>query len=149
MITGQYGSGIAFSQGVEKGSLAEVDNTTTTLLMLLYSLLFAARWWFPEDASLRQDQAFSLFWHFCSPVHIYSLPLIMLHMQCRSLLASTLDEYSRLLCSPFSPFFLLSGCCNQMVESRSQMPPLMPATTRRPLTTRSSQEAPRQEALPF
>ena len=32
MITGQYGSGIAFSQGVEKGSLAEVDNTTTTLL---------------------------------------------------------------------------------------------------------------------
>ena len=25
------GSGIAFSQGVEKGSLAEVDNTTTTL----------------------------------------------------------------------------------------------------------------------
>ena len=31
MITGQYGSGIAFSQGVEKGSLAEVDNTTTTL----------------------------------------------------------------------------------------------------------------------
>ena len=39
MITGQYGSGIAFSQGVEKGSLAEVDNTTTTLVMLLYSLL--------------------------------------------------------------------------------------------------------------
>ena len=31
MIIGQYGSGIAFSQGVEKGSLAEVDNTTTTL----------------------------------------------------------------------------------------------------------------------
>ena len=31
MITGQYGSGIAFSLGVEKGSLAEVDNTTTTL----------------------------------------------------------------------------------------------------------------------
>ena len=32
MRIGQYGSGIAFSQGVEKGSLAEVDNTTTTLL---------------------------------------------------------------------------------------------------------------------
>ena len=73
--------------------------------MLLYSLLFAARWWFPEDVSLRQDQTFSLFWHFCSPVHIYSLPLIMLHMQCRSLLASTLDEYSVLLCPPFPPFF--------------------------------------------
>ena len=28
MRNGQYGSGIAFSQGVEKGSLAEVDNTT-------------------------------------------------------------------------------------------------------------------------
>ena len=124
--------------------------------MLLYSLLFAARWWFTEDASLRQDQAFSLFWHFCSPVHIYNLSLIMLHMQCRSLLASTLDEYSRLLCYPFSPFFLLSGYCNQMVESRSQMPPLtttttprVPTTIWRPPTTRSSQEAPRQEALPF
>ena len=39
MRNGQYGSGIAFSQGVEKGSLAKVDNTITTLLMLLYSLL--------------------------------------------------------------------------------------------------------------
>ena len=51
MITGQYGSGISFSQGVEKGSPAEVDNTTATLLPPV-----AARWWFPEDASLRQDQ---------------------------------------------------------------------------------------------
>ena len=32
MITGQYCSGIAFSQGVEEESLGEVDNTTTTLL---------------------------------------------------------------------------------------------------------------------
>ena len=31
MRNGQYGSGIAFSQGVEKESLAEVDNTTTNL----------------------------------------------------------------------------------------------------------------------
>ena len=38
--TGKYGSGITFSQGVEKGSLAEVDNTTTTLLYAtLISLL--------------------------------------------------------------------------------------------------------------
>ena len=39
------------------------------------------------------------------------------------MLVSTLDEYSRLLCYPLSPFFLLSGCCNQMVDPRSQMPP--------------------------
>ena len=31
MRNGQYGSRIAFSQGVEKGSMAEVDNTITTL----------------------------------------------------------------------------------------------------------------------
>ena len=31
MRNGQYGSGIAFSQRAEKGSLTEVDNTTTTL----------------------------------------------------------------------------------------------------------------------
>ena len=31
MRNGQYGSGIAFSLEVEKGSLVEVDNTTTTL----------------------------------------------------------------------------------------------------------------------
>ena len=43
-----------FSQGVEKGSLVDVDDTTTTTL--LYATLLppvAARWWFPEDASLR------------------------------------------------------------------------------------------------
>ena len=39
LITGEYGSGISFSQGVEKGSPAEVDNTTATYFMLLYSLL--------------------------------------------------------------------------------------------------------------
>ena len=53
MITGWYGSGIAFSQGVEKGSLAEVDNTTTALLYATLLPPVAARWWFPEDASLR------------------------------------------------------------------------------------------------
>ena len=37
MRNGQYGSGIAFSQGVEKGSLAEVDNTTTLHYVDLYS----------------------------------------------------------------------------------------------------------------
>ena len=40
-------------QGVEKVSLAEVDNTTTTLLYATLLLPVAARWWFPEDASLR------------------------------------------------------------------------------------------------
>ena len=52
MITGQYGSRIAFSQGVEKGSLAEVDNTSTTLLYATLLPPVVARWWFPEDASL-------------------------------------------------------------------------------------------------
>ena len=37
MLTRQYGSGIAFSQGVEKGSLVEVDNTTTLHYVDLYS----------------------------------------------------------------------------------------------------------------
>ena len=50
---GYYGTGIAFSQGVEKGSLAEVDNTSTTLLYATLLPPVAARWWFPEDASLR------------------------------------------------------------------------------------------------
>ena len=53
MRNGKYGSGIAFSQGVEKGSVAEVDNTTTTLLYATLLPPVAARWWFPEDASLR------------------------------------------------------------------------------------------------
>ena len=43
----------AFSQGVEKGSLAEVDNTSSTLLYATLLPPVAARWWFPEDASLR------------------------------------------------------------------------------------------------
>ena len=55
MMNGQYGSRIAFSLGVEKGSLAEVDNTTATLLYAILFPLVAARWWFPEDASHRQD----------------------------------------------------------------------------------------------
>ena len=50
MISGQYGSGIAFSQGVEKGSLAEVDNNTTTLHYVdMYSLICCKML---EDASL-------------------------------------------------------------------------------------------------
>ena len=53
MRNGLYGSGIAFSQGVEKGSLAEVDNTSTTLLYDTLLPPVAARWWVPEDASLR------------------------------------------------------------------------------------------------
>ena len=53
MRHGYYGSGIAFSQGVEKGSLAEVDNTSTTLLYATLLPPIAARWWFPKDASLR------------------------------------------------------------------------------------------------
>ena len=59
----QYGSGIAFLQGVEKGSLAEVDNTTTTLVMLLYSLLLL------QDGGFQKMLVFDrlgfplLFWH--------------------------------------------------------------------------------------
>ena len=47
------GSGIAFWQGVEEGSLAEVDNTSTTLLYATLLPPVVARRWFPEDASLR------------------------------------------------------------------------------------------------
>ena len=54
LITGSYGSGIAFSRGVEKGSLAEVDNTTTTLLYVILISSDAARCLeLLEDASLR------------------------------------------------------------------------------------------------
>ena len=42
-----------FLQGVEKASLAEVDVTTTTLPYATLLPPIAARWWFPEDASLR------------------------------------------------------------------------------------------------
>ena len=35
--------------------------------------------------------------------YIQPISLIPMHMQCRSFLASTLDEYSRLLCSPLFP----------------------------------------------
>ena len=56
------------------------------------------------------------------------------------MLASTLDEYSRLFCSPFSPFPILD-CCDQTLEPRSQTPPSttttreVPTTTCSPLTT--------------
>ena len=47
-------SGIAFSQGVEKGSLAEVDNTSTTSLYATLISSDAARCLeLLEDASLR------------------------------------------------------------------------------------------------
>ena len=52
MITRQYGSGIAFSQGVDEGPLDEVDNITATLLYATLLPPVAARWWFPEDSSL-------------------------------------------------------------------------------------------------
>ena len=53
MLTGQYGSGIAFQQGVEKGSLAEVDNTSTTSLYATLISSDAARCLeLLEDASL-------------------------------------------------------------------------------------------------
>ena len=39
-----------------------------------------------------------------SPQILPPFSLILMHMYCRSLLASTLDEYSRLLFSPFSLF---------------------------------------------
>ena len=45
--------GLLSRRGVEKGSLAEVDNTSTTLLYATLLPPVAARWWFPEDASLR------------------------------------------------------------------------------------------------
>ena len=80
LITGSYGSGIAFSQGVEKGSLAEVDNTTTTLVMLLYSLLLLQDGGFQKMLVFDRTRLSPLFWHFCSPVQLYIPPLIMLHM---------------------------------------------------------------------
>jgi hypothetical protein len=101
MRYGYYGSGITFSQGVEKGSLAEVDdsmalgllsrresrkdlwvrlrlNDTTTLYCTNIHSSNAAR---PLKMLVFDTTRISpLFWHFCSPDHIYSLPLIMLHM---------------------------------------------------------------------
>ena len=54
VITGLYGFGIAFLQGVEKGSLAEVDNTATTLLYATLISSDDARCLdLLEDASLR------------------------------------------------------------------------------------------------
>ena len=73
---------IAFLQGVEEGSLG-VDVTIILLNINCYSLLF----YMLQDArSYMKMLVFDrtrfspLFWHFCSPVHIYSLPFIMLHM---------------------------------------------------------------------
>ena len=59
------------------------------------------------------------------------------------MLASTLDEYSQLLCYLFSP---IPDCCDQMTDPRSLATPLMtttstptePTTMWRPSSTRSS-----------
>ena len=85
---------------------------------------------------------------FCSSVHRYCpFTQIPMHMHSRSLVASTLDEYSWLLCSLFFPRFpLLLGCRNQTLEPRIQTPPStttritleVPTTTCRPLTTTRS-----------
>ena len=48
--------------------------------MLLYSLLLLQDDGFHKMLVFDRTRFSTLFWHFCSPVHIYSLPLIMLHM---------------------------------------------------------------------
>ena len=48
--------------------------------MLLYSLILLQDGGFQKLLVFDRARFFPLFWHFCSPVHIYSLPLIMLHM---------------------------------------------------------------------
>ena len=48
--------------------------------MLLYSLLLLQDGGFQKMLVFHRSRFSPLFWHFCSPVHIYSLPLIMLHM---------------------------------------------------------------------
>ena len=63
MITGWYGSGIAFSQGVEKGSLDGVDNTSTTLLYATLLLLLLQDGGF-QKMLVFDRLGFSLpFWH--------------------------------------------------------------------------------------
>src|SRR3954454_13789963 len=71
--------------------------------MLLYSLLLLQDGGFQKMLVFDRTRFSCLFWHFCSSVHIQPISLIPMHMYRSSLLASTLDEYSRLLCSPFSP----------------------------------------------
>ena len=55
-----------------------------TLLLLyfklLYSLLLLQDGGFQKMLVFDRTRFSPLFWHFCSPVHIYNLPLIMLHM---------------------------------------------------------------------
>ena len=48
--------------------------------MLLYSLLLLQGGGFQKMPVFDRTRFSPLFWHFGSPVHIYSLPLIMLHM---------------------------------------------------------------------
>ena len=74
-------SGIAFSQGVKEGSLGEVDDTTTTLPYVnLHSSNTARPLKMLKMLVFDRTRLPPLFWHFYSPVHIYSLSLIMLHM---------------------------------------------------------------------
>ena len=88
----------------------------------IYSLLYASRWRLPEAQSSigLAIPLYSGILQF-SP-QILPISLIPMHMQCRSLLASTADEYSRLLCYFFFPF---PGYCDHMMESRSQRIPRM------------------------
>ena len=48
--------------------------------MLLYSLLLLQYGGFQKRLVFDRTSFSPLFWHFCSPVHIYNLSLIMLHM---------------------------------------------------------------------
>ena len=67
-----------------RGSRKDLWPRLITLLllyfMLLYSLFLLQDGGFQKMLVFERNWAFSLFWHFCSPVHIYNLPLIMLHM---------------------------------------------------------------------
>ena len=48
--------------------------------MLLFSFLLLQDGGFQKILVFDRTRFSPLFWHFCNPVHIYSLSLIMLHM---------------------------------------------------------------------
>ena len=54
--------------------------TLLLYFMLLYSLLLLQDGGFQKMLVFDRTRFSPLFWRFCSLVHIYSLPLIMLHM---------------------------------------------------------------------
>ena len=67
--------------GVKEGYLGEVDDTTTTLLYAsLHSSNAARPLKMLKMLVFNRTRLSPLFWQFCSSVHIYNLPLIMLHM---------------------------------------------------------------------